>query len=149
MIRQCSELNRVSRSSDIKNGKAAKHAAADSYEEVFEHEMDLDEEPQDQTDAYETMETDESGSGLKHMTMLQETIKYGQLLQSEFRDDERKEVKKALEETFSLLAYEDPKSSVVAHLLDPDGRVPVAEELNSAILRKSIRLRLLPDLTTI
>ncbi|KAI9887354.1 MAG: hypothetical protein M1823_000870 [Watsoniomyces obsoletus] len=117
--------------------------------DVFENGMELDEPMEDarETNGHsnrngdghddiweDDMETDASNAAMKHYHLLQETIKYGQVLQSEFRDDHRKEVKKALEETFSLLAYEDPQSSVVAHLLDPSGRAPVAADLNSAIL---------------
>ncbi|KAI9845115.1 MAG: hypothetical protein M1838_001904 [Thelocarpon superellum] len=133
MIRQCAELNLIEQAVVVKPTEAAHQASADTFDSVFEHEMELDEQS-DNGSGWEKMETEEARAGLKHLTMLQETIKYGQVLQSEFRDDDRREVKKALEETFSLLAYEDPKSSVVAHLLEPSGRVPVAEELNSAIL---------------
>jgi hypothetical protein len=135
MIRQCADLNQASRSAD--NGsKASNGASNEQYEDVFDQEMELDDQIHN-GDGWDTMEMEDSDASLKHMNMLQETIKYGQLLQSEFRDDDRKEVKKALAETFSLLAYEDPKSSVMAHLLEPSGRVPVAEELNSAILSES------------
>lgn len=115
----------------------------DDDDDVFEHEMELDDQGPDGAD-WEGMEMEGGDGGrggegdgdaaMKHFNLLQETIKYGQVLRSEFRDDHRKEVKRALEETFSLLAYEDPKSSVVAHLLEPSGRAPVAEDLNSAIL---------------
>ncbi len=135
----------------------------DEGADVFEHKMELDEQMRDgeedvvsgedhtNGDGHATanghtsedgdgdgMDTDDTDPATKHYHLLQETIKYGQVLRSEFRDDHRKEVKKALEETFSLLAYEDPKSSVVAHLLEPSGRAPVAEDLNSAILGISI-----------
>lgn len=82
----------------------------------------------------------ENGSD-KHMesyqTLLEKTLREGQKLQAEFKDDPRREVSKALEEAFSLMAYQDPlNASEVAHLLDPSGRVAVAEEVNSAILRE-------------
>lgn len=97
--------------------------------------MELDDQLNGHDD-WDKMETEEAeaDNSMKYHTLLQETLEYGQELQLEFREDGRREVKKALEETFSLLAYEDPKTSVVAHLLEPSGRVPVAEELNSAIL---------------
>ena len=133
MIRQCAELHLMAQSSSVKHSGHAIGTSNDAYDDVFEHEMELDDQMHN-GGGWEKMEMEEADAGLKHLTMLQETIKYGQVLQSEFRDDDRKEVKKALEETFSLLAYEDPKSSVVAHLLEPSGRIPVAEELNSAIL---------------
>ena len=62
------------------------------------------------------------------------TIAYGQELRAEFANDTRREVKQALNDTFALIAYENAKESSLAPLLEIDGRVPVAEELNSAIL---------------
>lgn len=68
--------------------------------------------------------------------LTQVALLYGQSLQAEYAGDERREVRTALEEIFSLMAYQNPlKESKVAHLLDRKGRVAVAEELNSAILR--------------
>lgn len=73
---------------------------------------------------------------MEHNRLLSETLAYGQALQAEFKDDQRREVAKALEEIFALMAYTDPLSEKeVAHLIDPIGRVVVAEDLNSAILR--------------
>lgn len=72
-----------------------------------------------------------------NMALLTETLQYGQELQSEFKDDPRREVKKALEETLALIAYTDPRDGPLRRLLDPSGRTPVAEELNGAILGKS------------
>ncbi|RIA98129.1 concanavalin A-like lectin/glucanase domain-containing protein [Glomus cerebriforme] len=65
---------------------------------------------------------------------IEAAMRFGQELQDDYRDDNREEIKKALEETFSLLAYTDPRKSVVSYLLDPSGREPVANALNSAIL---------------
>ncbi|KAI9842560.1 MAG: hypothetical protein M1837_007073 [Sclerophora amabilis] len=133
MIRQCTELQLIAQNSSGKKSSSLNGHSNESYGEVFEHEMELDDQMSN-GGGWEKMETEQATAGLKHSTLLDETIKYGQILKSEFRDDPRKEVQKALEETFSLLAYEDPRNSVVAHLLEPSGRVPVAEELNSAIL---------------
>jgi hypothetical protein len=63
-----------------------------------------------------------------------EMIEYGMELKSEFANDPRREVKKALEDTFALIAYENVRESSLAPLLDTAGRMPVAEELNGAIL---------------
>ncbi len=62
-------------------------------------------------------------------------MSYGQTLVREYRDEKR-EYRKTLEDIFSLIAYDDAKSSVHGHLLETGGRVQVAEELNSAILGK-------------
>ncbi len=73
-------------------------------------------------------------------SLVEEAITYGQNLYAEYSDDPRNEVRKALDDIFSLIAYENPlKEKEVAHLLDRKGRVAVAEELNSAILRKWAR----------
>ncbi|KAI9797219.1 MAG: hypothetical protein M1833_005628 [Piccolia ochrophora] len=133
MIRQCAELHLVAQGAATKQVGTMNGHSSNAYGDVFEHDMEVDDQVGN-GETWETMETEEADANMKHIDLLQETVKYGQVLQSEFRDDGRKEVKKALEETFSLLAYEDPKSSVVAHLLEPSGRIPVAEELNSAIL---------------
>lgn len=67
--------------------------------------------------------------------LTEDALIYGQSLQAEYAGDKRREVRIALEEIFSLMAYQNPlKEAKVAHLLDRKGRVAVAEELNSAIL---------------
>ncbi|KAI9719237.1 MAG: hypothetical protein M1812_003567 [Candelaria pacifica] len=130
MIRKCADLQTAP--SERQDGSANGHSNR-SYDEVFEHEMELDEQA-GSADEWDRMETEEADNSVKYHNLLQDTLEYGQELQLEFRDDGRREVKWALEETFSLLAYTDPRTSVVAHLLEPSGRLPVAEELNSAIL---------------
>ncbi len=70
----------------------------------------------------------------KQTNLVNDALAYGQELQSEFKDDPRREVKQALEDTFALIAYPDARESSLAPLLEVDGRVPVAEELNCAIL---------------
>lgn len=70
----------------------------------------------------------------KEATLLTEALAYGQQLHEDYRDDPREEVKRVLGEAFSLLAYTDPRGSVVGHLLEESGRREVAEDLNSAIL---------------
>lgn len=95
-----------------------------------------------QPPAVEDMELDEDmedldgAAGQRDLT--QDALLYGQTLQAEYRGDERREVHSALNEIFGLMAYPNPlKEPKVAHLLDRKGRVAVAEELNSAILRES------------
>ncbi|CAG8580923.1 7314_t:CDS:10 [Paraglomus occultum] len=65
---------------------------------------------------------------------IESAMRFGQKLQQDYQDDTREEIKSALEEAFSLLAYSDPANSVVGYLLHPSGREPVANALNSAIL---------------
>ncbi|CAG8607154.1 4234_t:CDS:2, partial [Racocetra persica] len=61
-------------------------------------------------------------------------LKFGCELQDDYRNDDREEIRNSLKDAFSLMAYDDPRVSCVAHLLDPSGREPVANALNSAIL---------------
>ncbi|KAK9470433.1 CTLH/CRA C-terminal to lish motif domain-containing protein [Dipodascopsis tothii] len=61
-------------------------------------------------------------------------IGYGQELHELYRAAEDGAAIAELNDVFSLLAYPDPRASVVAPLLDPAGRKPIAEALNSAIL---------------
>ncbi|KAI9758716.1 MAG: hypothetical protein M4579_002891 [Chaenotheca gracillima] len=137
MIRQCSELQLIAQNGH--NGRTGNqhmngHSSNEQYGEVFEHQMELDDQISDGKDL-ESSQAAAAAAGLKHSTLLDEALKYGQSLRTEFREDNRKEVQKALKETFSLVAYDDPRSNPdVAHLLEPSGRIPVAEELNSAIL---------------
>ncbi len=85
------------------------------------------------------MDTDMDAGGVSKL--LQEALDYGQELRAEFGKDQRKEVTAHLEEIFALMAYQNPlKEKEVKHLLDRNGRVSVAEELNSAILRKCLPL---------
>lgn len=94
--------------------------------------MDEDMELDDDTDFDGQM-----GSSGNSRDLTQVALLYGQSLQAEYAGDERREVRTALEEIFSLMAYQNPlKEPKVAHLLERKGRVVVAEELNSAILRE-------------
>ena len=95
--------------------------------------MDLDEQI-NSADDWDKMETEEADSGLKYQSLLDMTLSYGRELKYEFRNDHSKHVDNAFRDIFSMFAYEDPRKSPTAHLLDQVGRVPVAEELNSAIL---------------
>ena len=102
----------------------------DSNGAIDDDDTDEDED-EDDTMQTEQPPTDEFA---KESNLVNEALKYGQELQREFREDPRKEIKQALEDTFALIAYPDARQSSLAPLLEPDGRVPVAEELNGAIL---------------
>jgi hypothetical protein len=83
----------------------------------------------------DNMDTD-GGDHRAELTKLEnKMLKYGQSLQGEYAGDSRKEIGKALNEIWALVAYKNPlKEPQVSHLLEERGRVTVAEELNSAIL---------------
>lgn len=101
-------------------------------------DMDLDLNGADNSTWGETMETEGLDSQPDLMELEQEMIEYGQVLQAEYANDPRKEISRALEDIWPLLAYPNPlKEPNVSHLLDRKGRVAVAEELNSAILCES------------
>lgn len=104
-------------------------------EEVFEHDMELDDYSPSGKNTSE-MGVEEEAEPVKNP--LAAAVEYAQALRIEFEADKRPEIRIALEESFSLVAYQDPKNSVLAHLFDEDGRIAVAEELNSAILGKQI-----------
>jgi Ran-binding protein 9/10 len=97
-------------------------------EEDSEDEGDVDEDGVDDHDLANAKQQ------RREATLLAEALAYGQQLQEDYRDDPREEVKRVLQESFSLLAYTDPRGSVVGHLLEESGRREVAEDLNSAIL---------------
>ena len=66
--------------------------------------------------------------------LLQNTLLYGQELQNTYRNNKKEDVQKKLVETFSLVAYDDPRKSSVSYLLEDQQRRVLADELNSAIL---------------
>lgn len=130
MIRHAAESIRNSSTSAIV-------AEQSGLDDIFEQDMDIDDPSTAEID-WETMDVEDGDMGNTRAgdikSGLNAAVEYGQKLRIEFSSDKRPEIKKALDEAVSLLAYTDPSSSVVAHLLDEDGRISDAEELNSAIL---------------
>lgn len=102
-------------------------------EELYGQAMDVD-EPVSNGDEWDQMETEEVGNSLRYEENLNETLRYSQELKIAYKDDPSKEVKDTLTAIFALFAYEDPRVSPIAAVMDQSGRVPVAEELNAAIL---------------
>jgi len=101
--------------------------------EIYGQAMDLD-EPLSNGDEWDQMETEEVGNSMRYEENLNETLRYSQELKIAYKDDPSKEVKDTLTAIFALFAYEDPRVSPIAAVMDQSGRVPVAEELNAAIL---------------
>ena len=132
LIRKCSDTQTLPADRAAKSSNGHSHA---SDTEVFEQDMDLDEQ-MNEGDQWDEMDTEDAENNRRYEQLLQEAMMYGQVLVQEYRDESR-EYKRTLEQVFSLIAYPDAKSSVHGHLLDPKGRVAVAEELNSAILGES------------
>lgn len=136
MIRQSIELL------DGSMGRPVKSTNGDSTEgsgDEFEPDMDLDDHANG-ADDWDRMDTEEADNGSEYQELLDSAVRYGQELRSEFKDDRSRLVEDAFKDIFSMFAYEDPRKSPTAHLLDQGGRAPVAEELNSAILGKNFSL---------
>lgn len=136
MIRRCTELQPSSKGKRQMSGKGPQERNPSIDQGAFNGPMDVDDEDDSAMDEDYGVETT-ADTFTEQNTLMNEALKYGQELQSEFKKDPRREVKQALEDTFALIAYPDARESSLAPLLEPDGRVPVAEELNSAILGKS------------
>ena len=76
-------------------------------------------------------------AAINHSNLLNAAIQYGMELQAEFSTDSRPTVKKALNDTFALIAYTDARESVLGDLMEGKGRVEIAEQVNGAILGMS------------
>ncbi|KAF1835327.1 SPRY-domain-containing protein [Decorospora gaudefroyi] len=148
MIRRCGELNAQCHPEPTPSSKRSTASTQNNRNSIatdeYDFEMELDEQlgvhnpppgwdNKDQDDDLED-EDDMEDKEAKSRRATDETIAYGQELKAEFANDPRREVKRALEDTFALIAYTDARESSLAPLLEVAGRVPVAEELNSAIL---------------
>ncbi|KAF1985679.1 SPRY-domain-containing protein [Aulographum hederae CBS 113979] len=81
-----------------------------------------------------TASSSSTSQPMKYADMLTATLLYGQELQDEFKDDPRREVKRALEDTISLIAYAAPVDSPLGQVLGTRARIPIAEEVGGAIL---------------
>lgn len=98
----------------------------------LEYDSDPDAEDDDDEEAAVNSQLAQENSGYNHQESLLKALEYSRKLQDDFKD--QPDTRKYMEEAFSLFAYIDPRKSPVAHLLEDDARIPVAEELNSAIL---------------
>lgn len=131
MIKQSTDLQAM-----LSKRSAGANGHTNDHEGVFDHQMELDEQLNGNGGAndWEKMDTGDGDLHAKANQLTQDTILYGQELLSEFSKDPRREVKQSLETAFALMAYQDPKDSPLASMLDDEERVAVAEDLNSAIL---------------
>lgn len=93
----------------------------------------------------QTMDLDhDGGEQQKKLRLLEQDILiYGQGLQADYAFDDGDDYASALQEMWALMAYKNPlKEPHVKHLLDQQGRVTVAEQLNSAILCEHLPISL-------
>lgn len=133
MIRKCTELQATSAA---KRGKSSNGAAPTANEDVFEQDMELDDQMHVEG-VWDQMEMEDADYTTKYDN-LQGAVDYGKQVGLDYPDEDgRKGYKKTLGDIFSLFAYDDPKFSVHGHFLETSGRIPVAEELNSAILGRN------------
>lgn len=128
LIRRSSDLRNPTQERQVKSSSGRSKTAV---EDVFDQDMELDDH--DQHEDWDNMDTEEAEIEMKYQDLMDQAIEYGKELMQLYREEKREYVDK-LKEIFSLMAYDDPKTSVHGHLIDPSGRVVVAEELNSAIL---------------
>lgn len=131
MISRTTEINKSAEAGDGHRSSNG-HGKATAADDEFVQDMELDEHgggPQTNGSGKRT----NPENFVEYDQLITEAMLYGQELQREYRDEDG-EYARALQEIFSLVAYNDPKESVHGHLLDPVGRTIVAEELNSAIL---------------
>lgn len=131
MVRQAAELQNSSSKASFKKSNGHN---GDYYDDAINHDMELDDHQN--SNNYDRMDTEEIPENQsEYLQLLQDTLEYGRVLQAEFQNDPRREVKKGLDDIFALMAYQDPlNAKEVSHFLDTSGRMAVAEELNSAIL---------------
>ncbi|PHH70867.1 hypothetical protein CDD80_5676 [Ophiocordyceps camponoti-rufipedis] len=111
--------------------KAAHMRAASDGRRSNGHGGDMD---VDVNGADDSMDMDGSEQ-TELMKLEQDMLEFGQALEAQYANDQRKDVSQTLAEIWALVAYSNPlKEPMVSHLLDRKGRATVAEELNSAIL---------------
>ena len=117
----------------------------DDGQEISDTQMELDDQlnreaskglvpPTDDVDMDASQELHPKASYMKQNDLLNQALAYGRELQSTFGGDPRPQIKKQLSDIFAIMAYTNPSESVVGQLLDPKGRVQIAEEVNGAIL---------------
>ena len=125
----------------LRRNKYSSNGAAHSgaVDDVFDQPMELDDEQQSSVNG--NGKAPEDLSEIDEYTQLtKQFLEYGQMLKEEFGGISQ-EHDKHLHEIASLMPYYDPSPSQNGHLLDVSGRTKVAEDLNSAILSKSLPLR--------
>jgi hypothetical protein len=105
---------------------------AEDDEGDMDDEEDDDEDDEDEGDGGD----EQAGAGQGVLSDL-DLIVYGRELSEKFANNPRDEIRDELQAIVGLMAYPDPKDGPLKELLEERGRVPIAEQLNSAILGKS------------
>jgi Ran-binding protein 9/10 len=97
-----------------------------------------DEEEEDEDEDEEDVEEEAGGAGAGLSDL--DLIEYGRELSAQFSANPRKDIRQELETMNGLMAYPNPKDGPLKELLEERGRIPIAEQLNSAILGKLVRV---------
>jgi hypothetical protein len=137
MMRRYSELQVAGSAESGSNG----------HDDMLDNQMELDdqlnrESMKQHTQSEEDVDMETSTASLPRSGLMKSNdyltvaLQYGQELQAEFGGDTRPAVKEKLREVFAIMAYVDPRESIVGGLLDKRGRVAIAEGVNGAILGK-------------
>lgn len=135
-MRRSNELSAAATNANQKRRQPESPGIADEHA-VFDQEMELDDGEGWDADGMDTEDPEVAAAAVAQFNeLLTEAVQYGQQLRMDYPSDENGGDKKMLDDIFSLVAYSDPNRSRHGHYLDPEGRVAVAEELNSAILGK-------------
>jgi hypothetical protein len=142
------------RYAELQGGSANLENGSNGHDETFDNQMELDDQlnrestkqnnHQQQQASEEDVDMDTSTASLPNKPtqttsadLLTTALVYGQELQAEFGSDDRPAVKEQLRQLFAIVAYVDPRDSVVGDMLDKRGRVGIAEGINGAILGES------------
>lgn len=146
MIRRLSELNTAT-SSPTALSKSIDSLASNGHTEgQNDAQMELDDQlqreasrntepiPTDDVDMDASQELPPKSSFMRETKLLDDVLAYGRELKHEFGSDPRQQVKKQLDDTLAIIAYPNPADSPLGSMLDPQGRVQIAEEVNRAIL---------------
>lgn len=145
MMRQYTDLVTVPASSSRSAGNTNGHDVSRTSDTQMELDEQLNHEaikachppPTDDVDMDASQELPPKSSLPKENTLLGTALTCGQELQHEFGSDVRPQVKKQLHDLFAIIAYPNPAESPIGPLLDPKGRVQIAEDVNGAILGES------------
>jgi hypothetical protein len=148
MMRRYAELQGSANPENGSNGRPADDNQME-LDDQLSRESTKQDNTQQQQQSSEDVDMDNSTASLpkaEQMTSadyLTTALVYGQELQAEFGGDDRPEVKEQLRQLFAIVAYVDPRDSVVGEILDKRGRVAIAEGINGAILGEFSKVVLL------
>nr|POF05913.1 ran-binding protein 9 [Quercus suber] len=151
MMRQYSDLipssPSINKSTDPHASSTNGHDGSNGHDTQMELDDQIHQETSDALEQPSTDDVDMDASqelpgkpsistsiNMKQDDLLGAVLICGQELQQEFGGDTRPHVKKHLHDLFAIIAYTNPAESPMGALLDPKGRMQIAEDVNGAIL---------------